>query len=126
MENNFNFIDFYIGYPGHPMYKSSELIEDDVVRVIVQKYEMILFTNKGDILNEPNFGGDLQLLLHETRLSSDSIEGDLRAQIADYIPEIDGIGYGLSVEFFDDLTRHIEYMVINFTIQDYEIYATIA
>lgn len=123
---NANFIDFYIGYPGHPMYKSSELIEDDVVRVIVQKYEMILFTNKGDILNEPNFGGDLQLLLHETRLSSDSIEGDLRAQIADYIPEIDGIGYGLSVEFFDDLTRHIEYMVINFTIQDYEIYATIA
>jgi hypothetical protein len=33
--------------------------------------------------------GRLQLLLHETRLST-SIEGDLRAQIADYIPEIDG------------------------------------
>jgi hypothetical protein len=46
-----------------------------------------------------------------------SIEGDLRAQIADYIPEIDGVGYELSVEFFDDLTRHIEYMVISFTIQ---------
>jgi hypothetical protein len=28
--------------------------------------------------------------LHETRLSATSIEGDLRAQIADYIPEIDG------------------------------------
>jgi hypothetical protein len=34
--------------------------------------------------------GRLQLLLHETRLSATSIEGDLRAQIADYIPEIDG------------------------------------
>jgi hypothetical protein len=123
---NFNFIDFYIGYPGHPMYRNTELIEDDLVRVIVQKYEMIIFTNKGEILNEPNFGGDLQLLLHETRLSATSIEGDLRAQIADYIPEIDGVGYELSVEFFDDLTRHIEYMVISFTIQGYDVYATIS
>jgi hypothetical protein len=87
---------------------------------------MIIFTNKGEILNEPNFGGDLQLLLHETRLSATSIEGDLRAQIADYIPEIDGVGYELSVEFFDDLTRHIEYMVISFTIQGYDVYATIS
>jgi hypothetical protein len=123
---NFNFIDFYIGYPGHPMYRNTELIEDDLVRVIVQKYEMIIFTNKGEILNEPNFGGDLQLLLHETRLSATSIEGDLRAQIADYIPEIDGVGYELTVEFFDDLTRHIEYMVISFTIQGYDVYATIS
>jgi|TARA_R110000782_G_scaffold90545_2_gene173635 hypothetical protein len=123
---NFNFIDFYIGYPGHPMYRNTELIEDDLVRVIVQKYEMIIFTNKGDILNEPNFGGDLQLLLHETRLSAASIEGDLKAQIADYIPEIDGVGYELTVEFFDDLTRHQEYMVISFTIQGYDVYATIS
>jgi hypothetical protein len=49
---------------------------------------MIIFTNKGED-NEPNFGEILQLL-HETRLSATSIEGDLRAQIADYIPEIDG------------------------------------
>jgi hypothetical protein len=123
---NFNFIDFYIGYPGHPMYRNTELIEDDLVRVIVQKYEMIIFTNKGDILNEPNFGGDLQLLLNETRLSAASIEGDLKAQIADYIPEIDGVGYELTVEFFDDLTRHQEYMVISFTIQGYDVYATIS
>jgi hypothetical protein len=29
---------------------NTELIEDDLVRVIVQKYEMIIFTNKGEIL----------------------------------------------------------------------------
>lgn len=122
---NVNFIDFYISYPGHPRFVESEIIEDDVIRVIVQKYEMIIFTNKGDILGEPNFGGDLTLLLHETRLSSESIEGNLRAQIADYIPEIDGIDYELSVEFFDDTERFQEYMVINFTIRDYSVYASV-
>lgn len=122
---NVNFIDFYISYPGHPRFVESEVIEDDIIRVIVQKYEMIIFTNKGDLLGEPNFGGDLTLLLHETRLSSESIEGNLRAQIADYIPEIDGIDYELSVEFFDDPDRFQEYMVINFTIRDYSVYASV-
>ena len=37
-----SFIDFYIGYIGHPRFRDPELIEDDVIRVIVQKYEMIL------------------------------------------------------------------------------------
>lgn len=122
---NFNFIDFYISYPGHPRFRQYELIEDDVVRVIIQKYEMIIFTNKGDVLGDPNFGANLVELLHETRLSSESIEGELRAQIADYIPEIDSIGYQLSVEFYDDPERFQEYMVINFTIADYEVYVTV-
>jgi hypothetical protein len=124
--SNFNFIDFYIRYPGHPDYIPLELIEDDVVKVIIQKYEMILFTNKGEVLGEPNFGGDLTLLLHETKLSSESIQGDLMAQIADYIPEIDSMNYELVVNFYDDPERYQEYMEINFTINGYEVYATIS
>jgi hypothetical protein len=123
---NFNFIDFYIRYPGHPDYIPLELIEDDVVKVIIQKYEMIIFTNKGEVLGEPNFGGDLTLLLHETKLSSESIQGDLMAQIADYIPEIDSMNYELAVNFYDDPENYQEYMEINFTINGYEVYATIS
>jgi len=126
MASNFNFIDFYIRYPGHPDYIPLELIEDDVVKVIIQKYEMILFTNKGEVLGEPNFGGDLTLLLHETKLSSESVQGELMAQIADYIPEIDKMSYELAVNFYDDPENYQEYMEINFTINGYEVYATIS
>jgi hypothetical protein len=120
-----NFIDFYIGYPGHPRFREPEIIEDDVIRVIVQKYEMIIFTNKGELLGDPNFGADLPSLLHETRLSAEAIEGDIRAQISDYIEEIDGIEYGLTVEFFEDPDRYQEYMVITFNLKDYEVYASV-
>lgn len=123
---NFNFIDFYIRYPGHPDYIPLELIEDDVVKVIIQKYEMILFTNKGEVLGEPNFGGNLTELLHETKLSSESVQGELMAQIADYIPEIDNMSYELVVNFYDDPENYQEYMEINFTINGYEVYATIS
>jgi len=123
---NFNFIDFYICYPGHPMFRELELIEDDVIRVIIQKYEMIIFTNKGEVLAEPNLGANLNELLHETRLSSEAIEGEIMAQIADYIPEVDSVSYQLSVEFFEDPERYQEYMVINFEVADYQIYATVS
>ena len=123
---NYNFIDFYICYPGHPMFRELELIEDDVIRVIIQKYEMIIFTNKGEVLSEPNLGANLTELLYETRLSSEAIEGEIMAQIADYIPEVDSVSYQLSVEFFEDPERYQEYMVINFEVADYQIYATVS
>lgn len=120
-----NFIDFYIGYQGHPRYNSSDLIEDDVIRVIIQKYEMIIFTNKGEVLGDPNFGADLPSLLYETKLSAESVEGEIKAQIADYIPEIDSIEYELKVEFYDDPSRYHEYMVIGFKMKDIEVYASV-
>ena len=107
------------------MFRNAEVIEDDVVKVIVQKYEMIIFTNKGEVLGEPNFGASLTELLHETRLSAESIEGDIRAQIADYIPEIDQIPYDLTVNIYEDPERFQEWMEILFQIRDYEVYATV-
>lgn len=123
--SNFNFIDFYIGYPGHPRFRNAEIIEDEVVRVIIQKYEMILFTNKGDLLGDPNFGANLTALLHETRVSAETVEAEIRAQISDYISELDTIEYELRVEFFADPERYQEYMVINFTVSGYDIVATV-
>ena len=45
----FDFRDAYIGYVGHPRFTINKIITDDLIRVIVQKYEMILFTNKGEL-----------------------------------------------------------------------------
>ena len=122
----FNFTDFYILYPGHPRFNDTQIIEDDIVKVILQKWEMILFTNKGDVFCEPNMGGDLELLLHETRLSADTIEGNLREQITTYISELNSITYTLSVNFFEDPDRYQEYMEIYFQIADYQVYAVVA
>jgi hypothetical protein len=123
--SNFNFIDFYIGYPGHPRYQSSELIEDDLLRVIVQKYEVIIFTNKGDVLGQPDLGANLLELLYETRYDGPTIEENIRGQIQQYIPELNGVDYLLTVEFFEDPGRFQEYMVINFQISDLVVDVTI-
>ena len=122
---NFNFTDFYIGYPGHPRFRNSDLIEDDVIRVIIQKYEMLLFTNKGDVFGDLDFGLDLEEILFETKLSAESIEAMINIQISKYISEISGTNYMLSVSFFEDPERYQDYMEILFNIKDYEVYTVI-
>jgi hypothetical protein len=121
----FDFTDFYIIYPGHPRFNDLQIIEDDVVRVIIQKWELLIFTNKGELFCDPEFGGDLPKYLHETRLSAESIEMDLRVQISEYIEELQSIEYKLEINFFEDPERYQEYMEIKFEISEYEVFAVV-
>lgn len=123
--SNFNFADFYIAYPGHPRFTNKELIEDEVVRVIVQKYEMIVFTNKGEVLGDPNFGADLPKLLYETKVSAKVVENDIRNQIAEYIPELRNISYELSVSFYQSSENYQDVMEVFFKISEFDVFLTI-
>jgi phage baseplate assembly protein W len=122
---DFNFIDFYILYPGHPKYTSTELIEDEVAKVIIQKYQMVIFTNKGDVYGMPNFGANLLELLHETKFSAESIENDIKAQISSYVPELATVEYTLKVSFYDHPERFEEFMVIDLSFNGYQVSAIV-
>lgn len=123
---DFNFVDFYISYQGNPNFRDFELIEDDILRVIIQKWEMIIFTEKGEVFGEPNLGADLSHYLHETKLSAESIKESLNDQISYFIPELDGIDYMLEVEILEDSESYQEYMEINFVIKDIELYIIVS
>jgi phage baseplate assembly protein W len=120
-----DFKDHYIGYPGHPKFQLNKIIEDDALRVIVQKYEMIIFTNKGELLGDPDFGCDLILLLHQTKISSQGVKSTIQKQIRKYIPELDLTNYGLEVKIFEDPERYQEVMQIDFKISELEVSAFI-
>ena len=118
-----DFKDHYIGYLGHPKFIVNKIIEDDVIRVIIQKYEMLLFTNKGELLGDSDFGCDLQKLLFETRIAKSGVRIIIIDQINKYIPEIEKTNYFLDVEFSTDPENFQEVMEINFTIADYKVYS---
>lgn len=123
--NTYDFKDFYIRYKGHPKYVKDTIIEDDVINVIIQKYETIIFTNKGEVLGDPNFGADLLLLLYETKTSSDYVEKIIQEQIAIYIPELQTMNYQLKAVFSQDPENFQDILFIYFQISDYEVYAQI-
>jgi hypothetical protein len=123
---NYDFIDFYIKYQGHPRFDPSQIMEDEVLNIILQKYEMILYTNKGELLGEPDFGGDLELLLHETKVSSTTVETNLHQQIQTYITELANINYTLDVQFIQDPDNYQDMMYIYFKISELEVNAIIS
>lgn len=122
----FDFKDIYIGYKGHPKFSINKIIVDDIIRTIVQKYEMILFTNKGDLLGDPDFGCDIQNLLHQTKISSYAVKNIIINQINRYIPELSNINYSLEVSFEEDPENFQDIIIINFTIAEYEVNAIIS
>jgi hypothetical protein len=122
----FDFRDMYIGYEGHPRFQVNTIVTDDIVRVIIQKYEMLIFTNKGEVFGDPNFGCDLLKLLYETRVSAQATKNQISTQISEYIPELNDIDYGLEVVFEEDPGNYQDIMVVNFTIREYEVKALIA
>lgn len=121
----FDYREFYIGYPGHPRFTINKIIVDDLLRVIIQKYEMLLFTNKGELLGDPDFGCDLEKLLWQTKISASAVKRLIIYQIDSYIPELQGSNYELEVEFFENPENFQDAMSINFTIADFEVNAIV-
>lgn len=125
MAQNLDFNDFYIIYTGDPAYTPNELVEDDVISIIIQKFKMIIFTNQGEVNGDPFFGGNLLELLYTTKVSAQTVQTNLTQQINLYIPEIQNTAYTLNVQFVQDNNTLTEVMFIYFQIQDYEVYAQI-
>ncbi len=122
----FDFKDHYIGYNGHPRFIINKIVEDDVIRVIIQKYEMLLFTNKGDLLGDPDFGCDLQILLFQTKVSAEGVRKIILQQIRKYIPELSTTNFELKTSFFQDPENYQDVLQIDFQLADYEVYALIS
>ena len=120
-----NFTDFYIIGTEDPSYVQFELIEDEPIGVIIQKYKMILFTNKGEVLGDPNFGCNLLELLYQTKVSESYVKSIIEDQIARYIPELLNANYSLSVVFVQDPNNFQDIMFVNLKVADYDIYAQI-
>ena len=120
-----DFTDFYILGPDNPNFVSYEMIEDDVIKVIIQKYETMLFTNKGEVLGDPDFGADLLLLLYETKVSGDTVKALIIEQISTYIPELLNTNFTLDVVFTQDIFNYQDIMYIYLKLADYNVFAQI-
>ena len=119
----FDFTDFYITNANDPTYVDLELIEDDIISVILQKFKMILFTTKGEVLGAYDLGADLEILLFETSVSESYVEGTIIDQINNFIPELINMNYTLSVVFTKNPTSYYDIMHIYFKLSDFEVYA---
>jgi hypothetical protein len=105
--------DFYIKYEGHPRFTTNKIIEDEAVEIIINKIEMILFTNKGEVFGDPDFGADLYFFLHKTKVAAETVETIIDEQFKKYIPELATTSYTLKVTILPGTFQDVLYVDIN-------------
>jgi hypothetical protein len=116
-----NLSDFNIRWRGHPKFKTDKIIEDQAVEVIVQKLEMLLFTNRKEVIGSAGYGlgADLEYLLWETKIPNAILKQRIVKQIDTFIPELNLMGYDFDLSLYEGDYRDI--LSLDFVIQGYNV-----
>jgi hypothetical protein len=80
--------DFYTRTDGDAKYEDDRLEISDDLESAVQQIKMTLFTNKGEVLGEPDFGLNIEKYLFEYSIDSDAIAKEASMQINKYANEL--------------------------------------
>lgn len=93
-------LDFYIRNSNDPNFKEGILeIESDIDKFLNQ-LEILITTNKGDVLGEPNFGCGLESYLWNTQVSESFIKSEIIKQISTYCSYLaNSVSYDIDVYF---------------------------
>lgn len=68
-------------------FESDRLEVKDEIETIIGKIRTLMFTRRGDVLGNPDFGVDVESYIFETFFDQNGITNDLRNQMYRYIPE---------------------------------------
>ena len=79
--------DFYLRSSSDPAFRPNQLEVYDDLESLLQQIKMILFTQKGEVLGEPNFGLDVEKYLFEFSVDPFSLTREAAAQINTYVGE---------------------------------------
>lgn len=79
--------DFYFREPGDPRFREDQLEVSDDLESTLQQIQMTIFTNKGEVLGEPDFGVDLEKYLFEFDIDPFNVALAASDQINKYVGE---------------------------------------
>jgi phage baseplate assembly protein W len=105
-------MEFYVKALGDPNFNRDKLQQDDDISMILTQIETILFTRKGSVLGSPNFGANLEDYVYELRYNDYLLKGAIEDQISRYVPLARKYPVDVSVEFTDEVDRHVVFLDI--------------
>jgi len=86
-QKNYMLREIYFRDPSDPKFINGFLEINDKKEALISKLRMIVYTNRGEVLGEPELGLDLESYLFETNFNELVIRDRFYAQLAKYIPE---------------------------------------
>lgn len=99
--------DIYCRNSNDPRFSNDELEMSSDLDIFLSEIEMILLTNKTEILGEPDFGASLDAQLHSFNFSAGKIKGEIERQIDEYATLSKQFNWRIDVNFVKGTLRDI-------------------
>lgn len=105
-------MEFYVKTLGDPGYSIDKLQQDEELSMLLTQIETILFTRRGSVLGQPDFGANLEDYVYELQYNEYLIKRAIDEQLNKYVPLSKKYPVSISVDFTEELNRHVMFLDI--------------
>lgn len=85
---------------------------DEEISMLLTQIEVLLFTKKGEVLGDPDFGANLDDYVYSFMYNNDMLKSVVDEQLRIYVPLARKYNTQVSVEFAQETERNIMYLDI--------------
>lgn len=105
-------MELYIKTAGDPNFNGTEVQTSDEIKQLLTQIETVLFTNKGEVLGDAEFGCSLEDLLYTLNANEYTLKNEIDQQIAKYCPLSTKYSVRVNVSFVRGEVRDEAYIDI--------------
>jgi hypothetical protein len=91
--------EIYCRNVNDPSFRADQLETSDEIEALLTKIRMIIFTNAGEVLGNPDFGLSLEEQLFELNANTAKLQTLFYGQLAAYVPESGKFRVEIDVKF---------------------------
>jgi len=105
-------MDFYVRTNGDPNYDPTKIHSESEVAQLIGQIETLLFTNRGEVLGEPEFGANLEDLVYSLNYNELQVKELIETQMQRYVPLARKYNTKIVVNFYKGEVRDIAQITI--------------
>lgn len=105
-------MEFYVKNIDEPNYSSNEMQLDAELELLLTQISTMLFTRKGEVLGEPDFGANLEDYVYELRYNDYQLKTVIDNQLNQYIPLSSKYKVDVNIEVVDGVANHVVFLDI--------------
>ena len=105
-------MEFYVKDIGEPNFQPDKLQQDAELSMLLTQIETMLFTRKGEVLGNPEFGVNLEDYVYSFRYNDYLIKKVIVEQLNMFVPLAQKYNVDVGVEFVEDSDRHAMFLDI--------------